>query len=1325
MRPQYSVVDICLAPLKLASFPRTRTRLLVLAGLSVLITLAGLLTVGGPVEGTTATATVKVSSLGQAQSSRMFVIEPDKAWAHSFCTGSYETTLDKVRIYTRMYGGSVAPTVAIHRGAPGTVLETLTNPSTIDGNLATAEDFTSSGVTLAPNTRYYVSFSLPSSASGGQRLVIGTTDSTDEDSNTEAGWEISDFVALFKSGPHFWAPILGHETSHAPSHSRFRMAVYASQAASTDGRPAFHDYPCNGSSGLYYFEPLENIGDGALVGTVEARDPGSDTLTYSVSGRDATAFNQAFTIGANNGEIRVKADGNFNYERQAPYAEPYRVVVSVTDGKDSSGNAETPALTDISGEVTIKVINVKEPGFVTFSTSTPQVGVAITGTLADDDGVYPYDRRFRMPRWQWSKSDTADGTFVDIAGATGKSYTPVTSDLGKFLMADVLYHDYFEPFQRAKAKITTAVAAEPPLTASLREAPSSHNGSSSFVFQVAFSSVLSNSSKSGLPAAFTITGGRIIRSWTTRHNFGAGEGFVALVSPSGNANFNVSLPATTNCSNSGAVCSKYGANLSNSLMFTVTGPGTGNHPPNNLATGAPSITGTARVDETLTASTSGIADIDGLTNATFSYQWVRNDGTTDTDISGATGSTYILVDADEGKTIKVKVSFTDDAGNSESLTSAATAEVAAALGLEVSSATVDGTTLTLNFNETLDDGVTLPTSAFSVSVGGTAVTVSSVSISGSALSLTLSTAAASGDTVTVSYTRPSGAHFIRDTRGREADSFSDLAVTNNTTRNITDRADNNPATGAPTITGTAQVGETLTASTSGIADTDGLTKATFAYQWVRNDGTTDTDISGATTSTYTLVDADEGKTVKVTVSFNDDSGNAESLTSAATATVAAAPPPLTASVHDEPSNHDGSSVFTFELRFSENIPISYRTLQNDAFTITGGDVVKARRLEAGKNVRWEINVEPSGDGTVTVTLPATTDCDDEGAICAEDGRMLSSDVVVTVRGPGSQSETQNAETSNAAATGAPSISGTARVGETLTSSTSGIADTDGLTNATFSYQWIRRDSGTDANISGATSSTYTLAEADEGKTVKVTVSFTDDRGNAESLTSAATASVQARPNTAATGAPSISGTARVGETLTASTSGIADTDGLDDATFSYQWVRRDGTTDTDISGATSSTYTLAEADEGKTVKVRVSFTDDRGHAEALTSAATATVSAALSPLTASVHDEPSSHDGSSTFAFELRFSETPADGFSYRTLRDHAFTATGGDVVKARRLEAGKNVRWEISVEPSGEGTVIVTLPATTDCDSQGAICAEDGRMLSGPVVVTVRGPGS
>ena len=68
---------------------------------------------------------------------------------------------------------------------------------------------------------------------------------------------------------------------------------------------------------------------------------------------------------------------------------------------------------------------------------------------------------------------------------------------------------------------------------------------------------------------------------------------------------------------------------------------------------------------------------------------------------------------------------------------------------------------------------------------------------------------------------------------------------------------------------------------------------------------------------------------------------------------------------------------------------------------------------------------------------------------------------------------------------------------------------------------------------------------------------------------------------------------------------------------------------------------------------------------------------------------------------------------SYRTLRDHAFTVTGGEVTKAKRITKGSNVRWRITVEPDGDGRVIITLPVTEGCDAQGAICTEDGGRCS------------
>ena len=89
-------------------------------------------------------------------------------------------------------------------------------------------------------------------------------------------------------------------------------------------------------------------------------------------------------------------------------------------------------------------------------------------------------------------------------------------------------------------------------------------------------------------------------------------------------------------------------------------------------TGAPTISGTAQVDEELTADVSGIMDADGLTSPGYIYQWLRVDGTdgTETNISGATSATYTLVGDDAGNAVRVRVNFTDDAANPETLTSA-------------------------------------------------------------------------------------------------------------------------------------------------------------------------------------------------------------------------------------------------------------------------------------------------------------------------------------------------------------------------------------------------------------------------------------------------------------------------------------------------------------------------------------------------------------------------------------------------------------------------------------------------------------------------------
>ena len=212
---------------------------------------------------------------------------------------------------------------------------------------------------------------------------------------------------------------------------------------------------------------------------------------------------------------------------------------------------------------------------------------------------------------------------------------------------------------------------------------------------------------------------------------------------------------------------------------------------------------------------------------------------------------------------------------------------------------------------------------------------------------------------------------------------------------------NTAPTGLPTISGTARVGETLTASASGIADTDGLTNAAFAWQWIANDGTSDTDIAGATGSTYTLTSAEAGKTIKVRVSFTDDAGTEETLVSAATAAVAGG---FTARFEDVPTSHDGSGRFDVRVVFSDELPSGSAGTGGHgrikhALAVTGGTRKQVWKSSPPARDEYWIRVKPSGDGAVELSLATPSDCEDPDALCTPDGRPLSQAVSATIPGP--------------------------------------------------------------------------------------------------------------------------------------------------------------------------------------------------------------------------------------------------------------------------------------------------------------------------------------
>ena len=854
--------------------------------------------------------------------------------------------------------------------------------------------------------------------------------------------------------------------------------------------------------------------------------------------------------------------------------------------------------------------------------------------------------------------------------------------------------------------------------------------------------------------------------------------------------------------------------LTSAATATVTAAST-----NTAPTGAPTITGTAQVGQTLTAATTGITDADGLTSPNYTYQWIRVDGTDEADIASANSSTYILGAADLGTTLKVRVTFADDLGHTETLTSAATATVGAgavataptvtdvavtstpasgttyylagevieftvtfsapvtvtatpkfafrlgaatrqaayargsdsaalvfartvqagevdsngiswnaiALALDGGtitqtgattaarlthaaqasleghrvdaappmqvSASVQGLALVLVYDEPLDPASMPATGAYTVTATGGATTttpaVSEVSIYGIWVTLTLDAAPAAGATVTLAYAPPAS-NPVQDEAGNDAPAFSGQKVNG--------AAGNTLATGAPTITGTAQVGQTLTAGTTAIMDADGLTSVSYTYQWIRvATDNTETNISSATASTYMLVAADQGTTVKVTVSFTDDANNPETRTSAATAAVSAAANTLAT----------GAPTITGTAQVGQTLTAGTTAIM-DADGLTSVSYMYQWIGVATDNTETNISsatastytlVAADQGTTVKVTVSFTDD--------ANNPETLTSAATATV-----------SAAANTLATGAPTITGTAQVGQTLTAGTTAIMDADGLTSVSYTYQWIRvATDNTETNISSAPASTYTLVAADQGTTVKVTVSFTDDANNPETLTSAATATVSAAANTLATGAPTITGTAQVGQTLTASTTGIADANGLTSPTYTYQWIRVDGTDEADIAAANSSTYILGAADLGTTLKVRVTFADDLGHTETRTSAATATVGAgavATAPTVTDVAVTSTPASGTTyylagevieftvTFSAPVTVTATPKFAFRLGAATRQAAYARGSDsaaLVFARTVQAGEvdsnGISWN-AIALALDGGTITQTGATT-----------------------------
>jgi hypothetical protein len=334
--------------------------------------------------------------------------------------------------------------------------------------------------------------------------------------------------------------------------------------------------------------------------------------------------------------------------------------------------------------------------------------------------------------------------------------------------------------------------------------------------------------------------------------------------------------------------------------------------------------------------------------------------------------------------------------------------------------------------------------------------------------------------------------------------------------------------------------------------------------------------------------------------------------------------------------------------------VSGNGLLTVALTSTSSTGMSFDSREAGTSVAPQLVVETTTDVRPTNTSPPTISgtagdgqtltadsgtwsgtqpisyayqwrrCDGSGASCVDIAgaaaptyTLVSADVgstlrvVVTASNDLASSATSAATAVVAAVaprnTAPPSISGAAQQGQTLSASPGAWS---GTSPSTYAYQWRRCDSAgaNCTDIVAAAAQTYTLTSADVGSTVRVAVTASNSAGSS-TASSTQTAVVQAAPIAPSnTSPPTVSGTVRDGQTLSADPGTWSGTQPI---SYAYQWRRCDasGANCADVAAATSSSYLLGSSDVGSTMRVAVSASNSVGSGSA-TSAQTAVVTSA-------------------------------------------------------------------------------------------------------------------
>jgi len=395
--------------------------------------------------------------------------------------------------------------------------------------------------------------------------------------------------------------------------------------------------------------------------------------------------------------------------------------------------------------------------------------------------------------------------------------------------------------------------------------------------------------------------------------------------------------------------------------------------------------------------------------------------------------------------------------------------------------------------------------------------------------------------------------------------------------------------------------------------------------------------------------------------------------------------PLTAELRNVPSTHDGETPIAFGLHFSEDAAVTEQLLRDAAFDVQGGTVTAVRKLEADSDLAWEITIDPSTLGHMTIALAPKVRCETQGAICTEDGRRLGKRVEATVNGPfpGLPTVAFDDDTVPPAHRGRMY-----RVGLSFSEELEGIE-----------YVWVRdtlasADGAAVVNVrrtSPPSNVGWELDVVPDSATVDTTVRLAarlelpDGRvlGAGDSATVPSRRALSAADATAAEG-----GTAAFEVTVDRSapapvTVDYATSDGCASSDSDYEAAS--GTL-TFAAGETSKTVSVAllddeAAEDDETFALRLSRAS--GNARLADATATGTIedNEPSGPRTTFDDDTVPSAHGGEMFRVRLSFNEE-VEGIGYVWVRDTLASADGATVVNVRRTDPPSNVGWELDVEP-------------------------------------------